>query len=172
MWQVARASLDGMGDSSHTLGQWCGGGSGSVGAGPEWHSGQRGRGTGSGLLLQWSPALLFPRTPHGGSWPLSWSWGLAWISAPVESDNSIFYVRLCSKVHLTVVHVFHVFVLQSIRWSRAKAQRQPLLSLPWEWRGAAVGSRTLRLPPCALPSPPVQQRQQEKELKLGTACVS
>lgn len=76
MWQVARASLDGMGDSSHTLGQWCGGGSGSVGAGPEWHSGQRGRGTGSGLLLQWSPALLFPRTPHGGSWPLSWSWGL------------------------------------------------------------------------------------------------
>lgn len=75
-WQVARASLDGMGDSFHTLGQWCGGDSGSVGAGPEWHSGQRGRGTGSGLLLQWSPALLSPRTPHGGSWPLSWSWGL------------------------------------------------------------------------------------------------
>lgn len=49
VWQAARASLDGMGGSSHTLDQWCDGGSGSVGAGHERHSGQHGHDTGSGL---------------------------------------------------------------------------------------------------------------------------
>lgn len=71
-WQAARASRGGMGGSSHTLGRWCGGGSGSGAAGHGQHSGLRGHGTGSGLSLLLLPDLPGPRAPHGGDWPPPW----------------------------------------------------------------------------------------------------
>lgn len=73
VWRVAKASLGGMGGSSHTLGRWCGGDSGSGVAGRGQHSGLRGRGTGSGLSLLLLPALPDPQAPREGDWPPRWS---------------------------------------------------------------------------------------------------
>lgn len=71
-WRAAKASRGGMAGSSHSPGRWCGGGSGSEAAGRGQRSGQRGRGTGSGLSRPQLPAPLGPRAPGGGDWPPRW----------------------------------------------------------------------------------------------------
>lgn len=66
VWRAARASRGGTGGSSRSLGQWCGGGSGSEEVGCGQHSGQHGRGTDNGLSPRQPPALPGPQTLHGG----------------------------------------------------------------------------------------------------------